>query len=130
VAYRGGKAVAREVVKTAGPPAKIVLVPDRSTITVGGEDLSFITVRVEDARGNLCPAANNLVRFDVQGQGTIAAVDNGDAASLESFQAKERRAFSGLALLVVRSNRGQPGSIRVGASSEGLSGAAVTLSVK
>ena len=76
------------------------------TIRADGEDLSFVTVRVEDAEGNLVPGADNLVRFTVEGAGRVAAVDNGDPASLEPFQAKERKAFSGLALLVVRSNRG------------------------
>jgi beta-galactosidase len=130
VAYLGGRVVARKAVKTAGIPAKVVLVPDRSTLGTDGEDLSFVTVRVEDRNGNLCPLAENLVRFDVQGQGTLAAVDNGNAASVESFQAPERKAFGGLALLVVRSKRGQPGEIHVGASSEGLSGSVVTLSAR
>jgi len=73
------------------------------------------------------PGADNLVRFAVQGAGRIAAVDNGNAASLEPFQAKERKAFSGLALLVVRSNRGVSGSIRVQATSDGLTAAAAVL---
>ena len=67
------------------------------------------------------------MRFDVQGAGRIAAVDNGNAASLESFQAKERKAFGGLALLVVRSNRGVSGSIRVQATSDGLTAAGAVL---
>jgi len=60
------------------------------------------------------------VRFAVEGAGRIAAVDNGNAASVESFQADRRKAFSGLALLIVRSKRGEPGEIRVTATSDGL----------
>ena len=86
-----------------------------------------MTVRVEDAQGNLVPGADNLVRFAVEGAGRIAAVDNGNPASLEPFQAKERKAFSGLALLVVRSNRGVSGSIRVQAESAGLASAGAVL---
>ena len=127
VAYAGGKAVATAQVKTAGAPARVVLAPDRMRIRADGEDLSFVTVRVEDAQGNLVPGADNLVRFAVEGAGRIAAVDNGNPASLEPFQAKERKAFSGLALLVVRSNRGVSGSIRVQAESAGLASAGAVL---
>jgi beta-galactosidase len=127
VAYAGGRAVATKEVKTAGAPARILLEPDRSRIRADGEDLSFLTVRVEDAEGNLVPGADNLVRFTVEGAGRIAAVDNGNAASLEPFQADHRKAFNGLALLVVRSKRGEPGAIRVTATSDGLARAGAAL---
>jgi beta-galactosidase len=84
-------------------------------------------VRVEDKDGNLCPLADNLVRFTVQGAGRIEAVDNGNAATVEPFQADHRKAFNGLALLIVRSRAGQPGTIQVTASSHGLQSAAATL---
>jgi beta-galactosidase len=127
VAYAGGKPVAITEVKTAGAPARVALVPDRPTIYADGEDLSFITVRIEDVDGNLVPGADNLVRFAVEGAGGIAAVDNGNAASLEAFQSGRRKAFSGLALVIVRSKRGEKGPIRVTAVSDGLATAEVVL---
>jgi beta-galactosidase len=127
VAYSGGLRVATTEVKTAGVPARVALAPDRPEVRADGEDLSFVTVRIEDADGNLVPGADNLVRFDVTGAGRIAAVDNGNAASVESFQADHRRAFSGLVLLVVRSKRGEPGEVRVTAASDGLATAEAVL---
>ena len=127
VAYAGGKPVATTEVKTAGAAARVVLAPDRTKIRADGEDLSFVTVRVEDGDGNLVPGADNLVKFAVAGPGRIAAVDNGNAASLEPFQADQRRAFSGLALLIVRSKRDERGQVRVTATSDGLAGAVVVL---
>jgi len=121
VAYTGGKQVAVDEVKTAGAPARIKLVPDRATIQADGEDLSFITVRVEDKDGNLVPGADNLVHFAVTGAGALRAVDNGNAATEESFQADHRKAFSGMALLIVNANKGQRGKIHVVATSDGLS---------
>jgi beta-galactosidase len=120
VAYTGGKPVATTEVKTAGAPARITLVPDRPEVHADGEDLSFVTARIEDVDGNLVPAADNLVRFAVEGAGRIAAVDNGNAASLEPFQADHRKAFNGLALVIIRSKRGETGPIRVTATSDGL----------
>jgi beta-galactosidase len=127
VAYVGGRPVATAEVKTAGAPARVVLAPDRVTIRADGEDLSFVTVRIEDASGNLVPGADNLVKFTMAGAGRIAAVDNGNAASLEPFQADQRKSFSGLALLIVRSKRGERGEIRVTATSEGLAAAGAVL---
>jgi beta-galactosidase len=120
VAFRDGIEVARTEVTTAGPPARLRLAVDRERIAADGDDLAFVTVRVEDTDGNLCPSADNLVRFSVQGAGYTAAVDNGNAATTEPFHADSRRAFNGLALLIVRSRAGSIGRIAVEASSQGL----------
>jgi beta-galactosidase len=127
IAYRGGQQVAVEEIHTAGAPARVKLTTDRAAIHAGGKDLSFLTVRIEDAKGNLCPSADNLVQFSVTGAGEIAGVDNGNAATVEPFQADHRKAFSGMALLIVRSRAGQTGRIRVTASSAGLAGASAEI---
>jgi beta-galactosidase len=130
VAYQNGKQVAVEEVRTAGPPAQIKLAPDRAVIQSDGEDLSFVTVRIEDKDGNLCPAADNLVHFDVTGAGTIAAVDNGNSATVEPFQADHRKAFSGMALLILRSKARGEGMIRVVATSDGLTEGTATITTQ
>jgi beta-galactosidase len=127
VAYTAGKPVAKAVVRTAGAGARVSLAPDRARIGADGEDLSFVTVRIEDKDGTLVPGADNLVRFTVTGPGRIAAVDNGNPASLESFQAPERKAFSGMALVVVRSRHGEAGTIELSAESDGLAAARTTI---
>jgi len=119
VGLRGGKPVVSDEVHTAGTPARVSLAPDRTTIEADGRDLSFVSFRIEDKDGNLCPEASHLVRFKVEG-GSIAGVDNGNPASVEPFQADYRRAFNGLGLVIVRARRGQGGSIRIVASSDGL----------
>ena len=130
VGYRGGKDVTSEEVRTAKAPAKVKLTPDRTVLQPDGDDLSFIAARIEDKDGNLCPMADNLVHFQVTGAGEIAAVDNGNAATVEPFHADHRKAFNGLALLIVRSRSGQPGRIEVTATSEGLSQDNVQLSTQ
>jgi beta-galactosidase len=77
-------------------------------------------VRIEDKDGTLCPAADHLVRFKVMGAGVIAGVDNGNPATVEPFRADYRKAFSGMALVIVRSRAGQGGRISVTATSDGL----------
>ena len=96
VAYKNGKKWAEETVKTTGDAAKVTLKPDRATIHADGEDLSFVTVTIADKSGLMVPRSKNLVKFQIEGPGEIAAVDNGDATSFEPFQASERKAFNGL----------------------------------
>jgi beta-galactosidase len=127
VAYRDGREVAHDEVRTAGPAARIALSVDRTRIAADGDDLAFVTARVEDKDGVLVPDAADAIRFAVRGAGDVAAVDNGDAASLEPFHADHRHAFNGLAQLVVRSRAGKGGDIRVQASADGLAGGELAL---
>lgn len=66
------------------------------------------------------PEASNLIQFEISGPGEIVANDNGNAADLVSFHSKERNAFSGLLLVIVRSKPGEKGDITLKALSNGL----------
>ena len=129
VARRVGKVIANDEVSTAGKPAKIALEVDRSKIKDDGQDLAYVTVKVLDAQGHVCPDASNMVKFDLSGPGKIAGVGNGDPTCHEDFLASQRSAFHGLCLAVVQSLRNQPGELRLKASAEGLAGAEITIQV-
>jgi beta-galactosidase len=120
VAYKNGKRWAEEVVKTTGSAAQLLIDADRKAISANGKDLAYVTVRVADINGRVVPDAANTVTFSVEGPGEIVATDNGDPASLVSFASKEREAYSGLVLAIVRSIKGKPGLIKIKASSPGL----------
>jgi len=120
VAYdKDGKAVAEKEIHTAGKPYAIELSPDRTTITADGKDLSFVTVKVVDKDGNLCPVADNEIKFKVKGAGTYCAGANGNPVSLESFQKPQMKVFSGMMTAIVRSSE-KPGTIELEATSKGL----------
>ena len=120
VARSQGREVAQTEVHTAGAAARIHLLADRDRISADGDDLVYITARIEDQVGNLLPTADQLLTFRIAGPGTIAGVDNGNAATVEPFQASYRHAFNGLALLIVRSQAGQSGQLTIDATGEGL----------
>ncbi|MBN2612674.1 MAG: glycoside hydrolase family 2 protein [Bacteroidales bacterium] len=126
VALKDGVEPIEKVVKTAGKPEAIVLEADRTTINADGRDLSFVTVKIVDAEGNLVPYAENLVNFEISGGGFIAGVDNGSQISHEPFKADYRKAFKGMCLAVIQSN-GNNGKISFKATSEGLKNAAIEL---
>jgi beta-galactosidase len=89
--------------------------------------LSFITVTIADRDGLLVPRSKNRVSFELSGPGEIIATDNGDATSFESFQTKERAAYNGLALVIVRTKAGESGTITLRAKADGLTAGEVTL---
>ncbi|HEY1113414.1 MAG TPA: beta-galactosidase GalB [Chitinophagaceae bacterium] len=123
------KTVLTKEIKTAGQPARIELIADRKTIKADGEDLSFVTVRVLDAEGNLVLHAGNLVKFTIRGAGELAGVDNGLQTSMESFKAPQRKAYNGLCLAIIRST-GSSGQVVLQATSEGLKPATITITSK
>jgi beta-galactosidase len=126
ISRKSGKDVLVREVKTAGDPAKIELIADRKNIKADGKDLSFVTVRVLDAAGNVVPDADNLIDFQVEGVGFIAGVDNGFQASLEPFKANYRKAFHGLCLAILQSTE-KTGTIKLTASSAGLASSSIMI---
>jgi len=114
-----GKPVLTQEIKTAGKAAHLQLIADKTKLKADGTDLSYITVKVTDADGNLVPDADNMISFKVNGTGFIAGVDNGSQTSLEPFKASYRKAFNGLCLAIIQS-KNQKGKINIQASSPGL----------
>jgi beta-galactosidase len=127
VAYKDGKPWAESVTRTTGPATKITLEADRGELRADGADLSYVTVSVADKDGLMVPRSNNRIRFEIEGPGEIAAVDNGDATSHESFQSKEHNAYNGLCLVIVRTKAGETGSITLKAQAADLESAAISL---
>ena len=120
VAYDAdGNIAAQKEIHTAGKPYSIELEADRTAIKADGKDLSFITVKVVDKDGNLCPTAANEIIFKVKGAGSYCAGANGDPVSLESFQEPHMKVFSGMMTAIVSSSE-EPGEIVLEASSKGL----------
>lgn len=129
VTRRQGNVVAEQEIHTAGEPAAIRLTPDRTKLTADGRDLSFVTVEVVDAQGNLCPWAEDDIHFQVDGSAFIAGVDNGSQTSMERFKDNHRKAFYGKCLVVLQNN-GKRGNIHLEATATGLTTAQVELKAK
>jgi beta-galactosidase len=77
-------------------------------------------VRIEDKNSVLVPRSSNIISFSVTGPAKIIATDNGDATSHESFQSATRKAYNGMALAIVKAEKGASGSFTVKAVSKGL----------
>ena len=121
-----GKQVGEETVRTAGAPHHIELTADRTDLTADGADMAFLTVRIVDQDGNLCPDADNQVTVKVTGAGSFKGICNGDATSTEVFTRPAMHAFHGeLSVGIITAEK--PGDIRVQLSARGLRPATLTL---
>jgi beta-galactosidase len=129
VAWKNGKTWAHDIVRTTGPAAKLTLQPDHTTIAADGQDLSCVTVTIADKSGQLVPRSKNRLSLTVTGPGEIIATDNGDATSFEPFQSKDRNAYNGLCLVIIRST-GQGGAIVLKATSPSLQSAQTKIQAK
>jgi beta-galactosidase len=92
---------------------------DRSLLTGGFGDLSYIDVEIIDDKGRVVTDGANLLRFDVKGPGGILAVGNGNPVSVESYVGCVRSAWRGVATVVIRAD-GNPGAIILSVESDGL----------
>ena len=127
ITYKNGQKWSEETVKTTGNAAKLSCLSDRTKINADGRDLAFVTVRVTDKDGQTVPNAMNSLQFSVEGPGEIVATDNGDATNLVSFSSKERDAFNGLCLVIIRAKIGGAGIISLKAKSDNLEGASIQI---
>ena len=107
VAYdKDGKIAARETVRTAGKPHHLEVI--WANEKENPEELCYMTVRVVDKKGNLCPFADNLIRYE--GEGFVAAA-NGDAACLDSFVEPQMHAFAGQCTFIIK--KGSKGKFKI-----------------
>ena len=122
----GGDLVFEKEIHTSGKAASIELLADREAIRADGVDVVHIEVNILDDQGHFVPEASNEIGFEVEGEGVVIAVDNGDPMSLEPFLSNSRKAFKGKCLLIIKSTK-EPGEIIVKAASSGLKPASLQL---
>jgi beta-galactosidase len=129
VGIKDGQVIMIEEQSTTAAPAAIRLTADRTRIDTQWDDLSHVTVEIVDSQRRVVPTADNEIVFSLSGPGRILGLDNGQADSHENYQSDRRKAFAGRALALVQSS-GQPGEMRLTASSASLTGASVTITAQ
>jgi beta-galactosidase len=122
VAWKNGKEITSQV-ETTQEPYQVVIIPDKKSLTTGGQDATVINVHVADRLGREVPDAGNLIQFFIQGDAKIVGVGNGDPSSHEPDICPEnqwqRKLFNGKCQLIVLSGR-SAGTIEIMAKSTGL----------
>jgi beta-galactosidase len=131
---KDGKVVLTEKRETTGPAIAIRLTADRTEIDADGEDIAILKVEALDKDGRPVATAQNLIGFNVSGDGALIGVGNGDPNCQESDKEPRRSLFNGLAQVIVQSTK-RPGAIHIEAVKDGwegpeLTGAKLTITTK
>ena len=130
VAYDwSGRAMAEKTMRTAGAPHHIELLTDTKELKADGKELAYVTLRVVDKDGNLCPVDNRLIRFKVKGAGKFRAAANGDPTCLDLFHLPQMHAFNGMLTVIVQAGE-EAGLLDLQASAKGLADGKIQLLVK
>ncbi|NLG26062.1 MAG: glycoside hydrolase family 2 protein [Clostridiales bacterium] len=129
VAWRGGAAIARDRIETAGKPARLVLKPERAAIAADGMDIGYVAIELVDEAGVPVVDEPVAVRARVSGAGTLAGLGSANPCTPENYGTGERMTYGGRALVCVRAGR-SAGDILVAVEADGISGGEAILRCK
>jgi beta-galactosidase len=119
VGKRNGEVVCTEIIETTGNPAAIRLITDTKELIADNQDVAHVRIEITDSKGNIVPKADNLIRYNISGNGKLIGLENGDPADHEPYKSDKRKVFNGLGLAIIQAGK-VPGKITLTASSEGL----------
>lgn len=125
-----GREMARTSRQSFGDSSRIVLRPEKETLTADGEDLLFVEIGTLDEAGRPVENACDRVFAEVTGDGALVGLDNGDSTDYDSYQGVSRRLFGGKLLAILRADRRSPaqgpGEVRLRVTGKGLREAVLT----
>lgn len=114
---------------TADNPYTIRLTPDHRLLKADNQDLSFVTVEIVDAKGRVCPNAENLLQIEVSGAGSLAAAGNANLKDTGSYCDNKHKTWKGRALIAIKSGT-KVGNIHLKVSGKGLKTSTIRLRAK
>ena len=112
VAYRDGKKIGEDFVRTAGDC--VAVTATRDPYSDENDEFVFYRLAAVDANGVLCPWESDEVEISVSGAGEFTAAGNGNPHDRRGFASKRQKLFYGRAMVAVR--RIAPGEIKVRAN--------------
>jgi len=127
VGLKDGRPVAEFTLQTAGPAARVELLPASKTLATDPDAVAQIEYRIVDAEGRRVPDGAQPVTFAIEGPAEILGIGNGDIANVDDPRDAVHAAYQGRGLAVLRSTA-QPGKVTVKASAAGLAPAVLVLS--
>jgi beta-galactosidase len=131
-----GRRIKTERIETTGAPERMVVSADRTSLSADNQDVSIVTIELQDRRGRFVPDACEEIELEVAGPVRILGVGNGDPAYLGADHPKELDckafripAFNGLAQVLVQSSR-TASALQLECNSAGLQSGNVVIQCK
>lgn len=119
--YIDGKVVATYKLQTARKTEKVAVSADRTELMADGQDLSHISINLQDKHGNPVQVDDRKVKVTVEGDGVFRGLDTADMRRTIPFGSNELPSYFGQALAIVQSTR-KAGNIKVRIQVEGIKG--------
>lgn len=129
VGYNSGKAVTQSILNTHGKLASIELNAEKQSLTADQYDTTYIHATLLDKNGNLLPDAAMDIKFTVEGNATIAAVDNGWENNIQDVLADHVISHKGKAALLLQA-QDKTSQVKVYASVNGVKSKPVLINIK
>jgi beta-galactosidase len=126
VGHANGQDVCNYVLKTAGSPSRIELLPDSTEIHADGKDVCQVEFRIVDENGIRVLNTAPEVTFEMTGPARLLGIGNGDVNSVENCKTDTHQAFQGRGLAILQTTA-TPGEITLQATAPGLVPANLTL---
>ena len=117
VAYRSGKAVSHSLLRSADADLALTLSPESGVLRADGDDLAFIHLELQDARGETEMLVEDHLDVEVTGPAELVGFGTAAPATEESFLTASSSTYRGRALAILRST-GDEGVVTLTARSK------------
>jgi beta-galactosidase len=128
IAKKDGKIHSEDAIFTTQAAYRLRLKANKDEIKANRRDVVTVTATAEDEKGRQVLWEERQIRFLVDGDVTVLAVQNSDPYEHRAPKDLSRKLYHGSCQLVIRAN-GVPGNCLISAVSEGLESASLTLEV-
>ena len=98
-----GKTILTDERLTPGDTDRLVLTCEDQFLLSDGHDITFVTIRAVDCKGNPVDNARDRIRITVTGGGCLMGTDNGDSTDRDGYKSGDRRLFGGKLLAIIGS---------------------------
>lgn len=126
--YIGGRKVAEDVLYSDHEAAALTIACDRTRLPADGRSVAMIDLTLEDAHGRRFMLENRQVHISLEGSAALLC-DNGDAYSLQPFDASEQTMYNGHLLVMVKAGH-QAGAVHLTLTVEGFDPRVVSLALE
>ena len=116
---RDGNEIESLLLQTSGSASQLILEEEGDVISAEKNALAFINVQARDQEGLLVPDVEPELSVKLSGPAVLQAAGNAGPLHQGSFTDNTFQLFRGKGMVILRST-GEPGTITVEVSSEGL----------
>lgn len=100
VAYKDGAEIGRDIIETTGKPHRIMLVPERNTVSADGLDLAFIRAIVLDDKDRAVTNVPVEISAELDGAGKLW-IGSGNPCTEENYGTGKRFSWQGSVIIAV-----------------------------